>query len=209
MKLVIFGATGMVGKYLTERALADGHRVRAFGRNVFTAGFAQHDHLELIKGALFDKDDVYHALRGSDAALSVIGGSIDPLDRTRSLGMENIVRQMQRADVQRIIAVGGMGVLEDRQGRLLLRQPGYPEEYKAVGEEHFRAYSHLKNSGLRWTFVCCPDIIPAPATGSRRVASEAMPEPNSFKIQAGDLAAFMIREVQECAFLRQRVGICN
>ena len=45
MIITIFGATGTVGKELVKQALFNGHQVRAFGRNVFTAGFPEDKNL--------------------------------------------------------------------------------------------------------------------------------------------------------------------
>ncbi|MEZ5028691.1 MAG: NAD(P)H-binding protein [Ferruginibacter sp.] len=53
MKLIVFGATGMVGKMIVQQALYMGHHVKAFGRNVYTTDYLQTDNLELVKGALF------------------------------------------------------------------------------------------------------------------------------------------------------------
>ncbi|MEI9958701.1 MAG: NmrA family NAD(P)-binding protein [Ferruginibacter sp.] len=36
MNIIIFGATGLVGKQLVQQALLNGHMVKAFGRNVFS-----------------------------------------------------------------------------------------------------------------------------------------------------------------------------
>ena len=54
MELIIFGATGMVGKQLVQQALFRSHTVKAFGRNVFTTDFPKDENLILIQGALFD-----------------------------------------------------------------------------------------------------------------------------------------------------------
>ena len=94
MTLTIFGATGMVGKQLVKLALFKGYQVKAFGRNIFTAGFAEDENLQLIAGTLFDEEQVYDAVMGSDAVLSALGGGTDGTDKTRSLGMKNIVQQM-------------------------------------------------------------------------------------------------------------------
>ncbi|HNA15433.1 MAG TPA: NAD(P)H-binding protein [Ferruginibacter sp.] len=61
MNLIVFGATGLVGKQLTEQALYTGHQVRAFGRNVFTTDYLQTDNLHRVQGALFDAHEVYDA----------------------------------------------------------------------------------------------------------------------------------------------------
>src|SRR5665647_929915 len=111
MQIIIFGATGTVGKQLVKQALYKGHQVKAFGRNVFTADLPKDDLLELVQGALFDEEQVYKAIKGCDAVLSSLGGDATGADVTRSLGMKNIVAQMQKAGVHRIVAVGGMGSL--------------------------------------------------------------------------------------------------
>ena len=111
MKLIVFGATGMVGKQLVQQALFKDHEVKAFGRNVYTSGFADNNNLQLIQGALFDGNEVYNAIKGCDAILSAIGGGFDGSDKARTLGMKNMITQMKKAGIKRIIAIGGMGVL--------------------------------------------------------------------------------------------------
>ncbi len=209
MKLVIFGATGMVGKQLVQQALFAKNNVRAFGRNVFTTDYLETGNLELVQGALFDEGEVYDAIKGCDAVLSAIGGSVDGMDKTRTLGMKNIIKQMQKAGVKRIVAVGGLGVLNADENSLLVDKEDYPAEYKAVGLEHKKAYELLDASGLDWTFVCPPNIINEGPTGSFITQAGYPPEPNNFKINAGDLAMFMLKELQQNAFLKERVGISN
>lgn len=209
MKLVIFGATGMVGKELVQQALFKNHHVKAFGRNVFTTDYLQTEHLELVKGALFDEDEVFHAISGCDAVLSAIGGNADGSDKTRSLGIKNIIKQMQQAGVKRIVALGGLGILNAADAGLLIDQEDYPEKYKAVGLEHKKAYTMLEESGLDWTFVGSPDIIPAGATGSYVTNADYPPEANKYKINAGDLAMFMLNELEKNEYIQQRVGISN
>ncbi len=209
MIITIFGATGMVGKQLVKQALYKGHVVKAFGRNVFTSRFPEDEHLQLLQGALFDEEQVFNAIKGSDAVLSVLGGAFDGMDQTRSLGMKNIVAQMQKTSVKRIIALGGMGILNTAEDELIMNSKDYPVQYLPVGEEHFMAYEHLKNSDLDWTFVCPPDIIDADVTGSYQTSATYPPVPNNMKINAGDLSMFMINELSKNEYIKQRVGISN
>jgi putative NADH-flavin reductase len=209
MIITIFGATGMVGKQLVKQALYKGHTVKAFGRNVFTTGFPEDKHLQLLQGALFDEEQVLNAIKGSDAVLSVLGGAFDGTDQTRSLGMKNIVTQMQKTTVKRIIALGGMGVLNNADGEMIMNSPEYPVQYLPVGNEHLKAYKHLKNSDLDWTFVCPPDIINADVTGVYHTSSTYPPVPDNMRINAGDLSMFMLNELIKNEFLKERVGISN
>lgn len=209
MQVIVFGATGLVGKQLVKQALYKGHKVKAFGRNVFTTDFPKDDNLELVQGALFDEKEVYNAIKGCDAVLSALGGSSDGNDKTRSLGMKNIIAQMQKANVKRIIGVGNIGVLNANEDTLIIDTPDYQKEYLAVGREHLKAYESLKASSLDWTFVCCSDIINADATGVFYTKADYLPEPNNYRINAGDIALFMLNELEKNEFVQHRVGISN
>jgi hypothetical protein len=209
MKLIIFGATGMVGKQLVQQALFAKNYVKAFGRNVHTTDYLETENLELVQGALFDEGEVYNAIKGCDAVISAIGGSMDGTDKTRELGMKNIVKQMQKAGVKRIVAIGGMGVLNAGEDKLLVDTNDYPPEYKAVGFEHKKAYEILNESDLDWTFVCPPNIINEGPTGGYVTNANYPPEQNNYKINAGDLAMFILNELAKNEYVKQRVGISN
>ncbi|MFQ5448021.1 MAG: NAD(P)-dependent oxidoreductase [Saprospiraceae bacterium] len=208
MKITIFGATGMVGKYLIDQALIHNHSVRAFGRNVFTKLSTERDNLELSKGYLFDDEDIEEALEGCDAVLSAIGGDVSGMDKTRSLGMKHIVAGMEKAGIKRIVAVGGMGILQANANELLFRTPGFPQMYKPVSEEHFKAWQHLQNSSLDWTMVCPPDIQDAGFTG-KFVTKKDYPAKGLMRINSADLAEFMVRQLERDKFQHCRVGISN
>jgi uncharacterized protein len=209
MNIIIFGATGMVGKQLVKQALFNGHHVKAFGRNVFTELNMEEKNLELIKGALFDEGEVSNAIKGCDAVLSALGGGFDGTDKTRTLGIKNIITQMKKNNVKRIVAIGGLGVLNFDDGTLLLEKEDYPKEYLPVGLEHKKAYDYLNESGLDWTFVCPPNIINQEATGAFTTNANYPPEQNIYKINAGDLAMFMLNELGKNEYVKQRVGISN
>lgn len=206
MKLIVFGATGQVGVQVVKQALWRGHEVKAYGRNVHQLADG-NPKLQLIKGALFDEGDVYDAVKGCDAVISVIGGAFDGADKSRSLGMKNIVAQMQKAGVRRIIALGGMGNLNFDEHSLLIDQKDYPQEYLPVGTEHRKAFEYLQASSLDWTFVCSPDIINEGPTGNYILNKDYPPQPNLYRINAGDLAQFMLTELEENDYVQSRVGI--
>src|SRR5436309_752154 len=127
MIITVFGATGEVGKRIVQMALASGNKVRAFGRNV--EGLIDEDlrneNFTTIKGYVFSNSDTFDAIKGCDVVLSALGGAKDGTDKTRSLGTKNIITQMQKTGVKRIIAVGGSGVLEDDDFGYILNNPKY------------------------------------------------------------------------------------
>ena len=153
MKLIVFGSTGQVGEQIVKQALWRGHTVLAYGRNVFDLQM-EDDKLEKVKGALFDEGEVYRALKSCDAVLSAIGGASDGADKARSLGMKNIINQMKKAGLKRIVALGNLGILNFDESSLLIDQDDFPQEFLPVGNEHRKAYEYLMASDLDWTFVC-------------------------------------------------------
>lgn len=212
MILTIFGSTTPTGIQLVKQALHNGHTVKAFGRNVYTAGFQDDEkNLQLVAGALFDDGQVKDAIKGSDAVLSVLSGNTDGTDNTRSLGIKKIVAQMKSAGVKRIVALGGAGVLQvsDEDEGMIMDEPSFPKEALAVSLEHAKAYKTLKESGLDWTLVCTPVIVQAEPTGVIHTAAEILPVPDSGKINSGDLALFMLDELKRNEYMQHRVGISN
>lgn len=211
MHITVFGATGQVGKRIVQQALTNGFQVTAFGRNVETLIDQDNlnENLTAQKGYLFDEKDVAKAIDKADVIFSVLGGSSDGSDKTRSLGMKQIITQMQKKGKKRIIALGGMGVLNAEDNTLLLHADDYPEEYLAVGMEHLKAFELLLESNLDWSFFCPADIHDKDETGIYITSINYAPDPNHFRINAGDLAMAMLKAAINQEYIQQRVGISN
>jgi uncharacterized protein len=207
MKVIVFGATGPVGKELVKQALYDGHEVKAYGRNVIFEGLPEDKKVELVQGALFDEGDVLFAIKGCDAVLFAVAGSSDGTDKTISLGMKTVVKQMEKAGVKRIVALGGMGVLDGANEKMLMDDDDFPPKFNAVSIEYKKALAVLLNSHLDWTLVCPPAIETGAPTGIFKVTADQLPEPDSAAINTGDLALFMLKIIKQPAYLKQKTGI--
>lgn len=211
MLITIFGASGNVGKRVVSVALAKGHEVRAFGRNVegFIDADLAHRNIHAIRGYVFNEEDVFKAVQGADAVLSVLGGDFLGTDKTRSLGMKNIIHQMEKAGVKRIVALGGMGVLQQDENSIILESEHYPEQYLPVGREHLEAYNYLKESFLDWTFIGSPDIRDEEGDGLFTVKDSYVPDNNAGHIKAGNIALFMVMELEKNEHIKKAVGISD
>jgi putative NADH-flavin reductase len=206
MKIVIFGATGQVGKHIITQAIQKNFNVRAFGRNVFELP-DQQKNLELIRGTVFDTEDIRNAVSGCHAVISVLNGATDGEDKTRSLGIKNIVAEMKHTGVRRIVSLGGKGVLDHPEGGLLMDDTDYPVKLLPLAKEYRLAWEYLKDSGLDWTYVCPGVIVDSPPTGSFVIAENQVPEPDTNEISSGDLAFFILEELEKNRHLFQRIGI--
>lgn len=206
MKITVFGATGMVGKYIINEAIGRLNTVRAFGRNVFEELSTERTYLELFRGYLFSEGDIKKALKGSDAVLSAIGGAADGTDKARSIGMKKIVSVMEKRDPKRIIAIGDQSLLNADESTLIYESPDYPQKHLPLALEHLAAYQTLAQSSLNWTMVCPPDIRDAGPTGGYHLRRNYPAEGQAF-INAGDIADFMVKELVNNEYLQCRVGI--
>lgn len=208
MKVIVFGANGRTGKYIVQYALDAGHKVTAYLRDKNKLSIA-HNNLLFIEGDAYDNDKIEMAIQGHNVVISALGQS-DITGQVNLMGdaMQLIIPAMKKHGVKRVLAVGGLGVLQANETTVRMDMPGFPDVYRPVSEGHFRVYMLLKDSGLNWTFVCCPDIPDAPKTGSYKVEKDYAATGN-FTINTGDIADFMVKEMEADNFLGTRVGISN
>jgi len=89
MKLVIFGATGSVGRLVVDQALALGHEVIAFTRNP-QALQIEHDNLSRVTGDVLNPLEVSDVIKGADGVLVSLG-SCKLTGEVRSVGTQHIV----------------------------------------------------------------------------------------------------------------------
>lgn len=66
MKIIVFGATGGVGREVVKQAAENGHEVTAFLRTPAKLEF-EHANLKIIQGDAFNPSEVAAAIAGHDA----------------------------------------------------------------------------------------------------------------------------------------------
>ncbi|MDX1521840.1 MAG: SDR family NAD(P)-dependent oxidoreductase, partial [Anaerolineae bacterium] len=71
-KVVVFGATGGVGRQLVAQALEQGHAVTAFARTPAKLDI-NHENLTVVQGDVMDAASVERAMQGQEAVLAALG----------------------------------------------------------------------------------------------------------------------------------------
>ena len=206
MKVVIFGSTGRTGQHLIHSALEAGFDVTAFARipdNVTV----RHTRLTLFQGDATNAVSVESAIIGKDAVLSAVGTDLGQTN-LRQKAIENMIAAMQKHHIRRIIAIGGMGVLQASAEIQIFQTHGFPQEFIPVSQDHNSAFEALQRSGLDFTFMCPPTILEGVKTENYIVEADYPPKGN-FQINTADLADFMVKELQEPRFIGRRVGIAS
>jgi putative NADH-flavin reductase len=72
MNVLIFGATGGTGRALVRQALAQGHVVTAFVRDLKKIK-TRHQNLRVVQGDILDYESVEAAVKNQDAVVSALG----------------------------------------------------------------------------------------------------------------------------------------
>src|SRR5687768_9163095 len=115
MRLIIFGATGSVGRQLVMQALELGHEVTAFTRNTDSLKEIPNKNLHIRQGDVLNAISVYEAVKGHDAVMCSLGAGRKGV--VRSKGTENIVNAMKQAGIKRFICQSTLGT-GDSNGNL-------------------------------------------------------------------------------------------
>jgi putative NADH-flavin reductase len=209
MKLVLFGATGMVGSRIATEASARGHQVLAVSRS----GQSPVPGVTATAADATDPDQVAEVARGADVVASAC---VPPRDGSDPRGPflalnESLVAGVRAAGVGRLMVVGGAGGLEVAPGQALSDQPGFPEAYLPEAHAHraVLAYYRALDDGPDWTYVSpAAEIAPGTRTGRFRVDGDRFMTDDQGRslISAEDYAVAFVDELEQHAHPRARMS---
>lgn len=207
MKVIVFGATGKIGRVATQQLLEDGHDVTAFARDTSKFGSSRPG-LSAFSGDVFSFEAVSEAVKGHDAVLIVLGAGTQRNSTVRSAGTLNIIRAMQQHGVQRLICQSTLGAHES-WGNLnfFWKRIMFGAVLRPVFKDHELQESMVRASGLRWTIVRPSAFDESPATGRFVEDVPASARRLALKIPLADLAGFLSRQVSDTRYLHRAVGI--
>ncbi len=205
MKIIIFGATGSLGRHLVEQALAQGEEVTAFLRNA-SAMSVDHENLRLIEGDVLDPVAVDQAVAGHDAALIALGAGRK--GGVRALGTKHIVDAMERHGVRRLVSQSTLGAGDSHThlnffwkhvmfGWLLRQAMADHEEQEAV----------IRQSSLDWINVRPAAFTDGPVTGDYKFAFPQSEKDLSLKISRADVANVMLKQMTDDTHLHASPGL--
>lgn len=207
--VVVIGASRGIGLETVRRALAAGHRARAFARGA--GGIAiDHPQLEKMTGDALDAEAVAKAIEGADAVIQSLGASeraqpwvIVAGTRVFSSATRILVDAMRKAQVRRLLAITGIGAGDSRgHGGLLYDALVFPLLLKRIYDDKDVQEQMIKASGLEWTIVRPGLLTDGPATGQAR----ALIDPGQWRagsVSRADVADFLVREAFERRFVGQ------
>jgi len=106
MKLVLFGASGAIGKRVLTEALARGHEVKAIMRHPEQLGI-KHPCLKVEKGNILDLSQVTRAVIDADAVLLAVGSRDTEPPQMIVDAAHALIAGLVQAKIERLIVVPG------------------------------------------------------------------------------------------------------
>lgn len=206
MKVVLYGASGMIGSRILRELLSRGHEVTAVVRNTTKVTVP---HVSIRQGDVLDPESVTDTARGADAAISAYS---PPADDTQKLitATKALLKGLNAAGVTRLIMVGGAGSLEVAPGVQLFETPDFPPAWKPYGIAHRDALSVLKTSDLEWTNLS-PGALSEPGerTGQYRTGRNSLvvDKNGESRISAEDYALALVDELEKAQHVRERFTV--
>ncbi|MEU0569834.1 NAD(P)-dependent oxidoreductase [Nonomuraea sp. NPDC005983] len=198
MKILLFGATGMVGQRIVTELRNRGNDVTALSRSGPDKG---------------DVADTATLARGYDVVISAIAPPRDGTEPAPPFLAANraLIDGVRKAGVRRLIVVGGAGSLQVAPGLDLVDTPDFPEMYKKeslAAREVLKLYREVDD--VDWTYVSpAAEIGPGERTGVYRIGGDQLltdARGRSY-ISAEDFAVAIADEVENGAHPRKRITV--
>jgi hypothetical protein len=214
MKVVLYGATGMIGSRILKELLSRGHTVTAVLRD--PSKLKPQANLTIEKGDLLDAKSIAKLAWGAEVIVSSYGPPSgaqgpDPSQVNQLLeAARALIDGTRRAGSPRLIVVGGAGSLEVSPGLQIVDAPTFPEAYKPVALAHRDAFYELRKCDLNWTYFSPAMMIqPGERTGKFRLGQNALvsDDKGNSSISAEDYAVALVDEVEQGRHTRQRFTI--
>jgi putative NADH-flavin reductase len=214
MRIVLFGATGNIGRRIVDEALQRGHTVTGVVRDPEKVK-SPDPRVRLVKGDATDPESVANVVRGADVIISAISPRPNPRGRAApslAQAAKALLEGARKAGVKRLLVVGGAGSLEVTPGKRLMDAPGFPAAYKPEAQEGADSLDvyRREGSGVDWTFLSpAAEIGPGSRTGRYRSTDDqflADPQGHS-RISYEDYAMALVDELERPKHKGKRFGV--
>lgn len=201
MKVIIFGASGGIGKFAVQHALEKGYDVKAFLRNPSKLTI-KHKNLTIIQGGINNYNDIKNAIFDCDAVIWCIGIPMKRYKHMESLdGHKNLLKAMNECGIKRLIdwATPSVRFKKDKKSFITV-VPGFMAGilFPMAKKEIIYIADMITASKLKWTIVRFMAPKDTPFTGNVKVGFGDTKM--SFNISRADIGAFMVEQLSNKSY---------
>jgi nucleoside-diphosphate-sugar epimerase len=208
MNIAVFGATGLTGSEVVQRALAAGHRVTALVRNPEAVG-TRHERLTVIGGSPVSPSDVHACVRGADVVIHCLGVGGKGTGGPTTLVSDSVklaLAAMQDHGVARIVCMSNVGTSGSGSWLVRVVLPLVFRWLRPILDDKLRMESALRASPVEWVAVRLVGIKQGPAKPVRVTADG---KGLGLTITASSIAEFLLARTTGAEFVRQTPSISN
>lgn len=212
MKIVVIGATGMVGSRVTHEAAARGHAVTAISRSGSSTQWPAG--VEDVAASALDRTVLDARLRPADAVVLAIRPATG--EGGAALTATSTVLAAAASSATRVLVVGGSGPLRTPEDprRRLIDDPAYvPEEWCAIAAFSVDQLEVCRaEPAADWVYLSPPAILePGERSGRYRSGTDsALVAPDgSCRISAEDLAVAVVDELESGARASRHITVAD
>ncbi len=212
-KIVLIGASGFVGSAILNEALNRGIKVTAVVRNPEGVKIS-NPNVTIVKADVSDAGKVAELCKGADAVISAYNpGWTNPAIYEETLKVyPQILAGVKKADIKRLLIVGGAGTLFVAPGLRVVDSGAIPTEImggvKSLGEFYLNTLMNEKE--IDWIFFSpAGSLEPGERTGNYRLGKDDLILNNKgeSKISVQDYAKAMVDELENPQHHRERFTI--
>ena len=210
MRVLIVGASKGIGLETSRQALDAGHNVRALARSA-TAIAVSNPSLDKIRGDALKSEVVEAALVGMDVVIQTLGVGLGDLFRPVHLFSDAtrvLIAAMRSQGVKRLICVTGFGAGDSRASISCLQRLPFQIVFGRAYDDKSLQEKLIKESELDWTIARPGVLTSGPRTGRYRILAEASQWRNGI-ISRADVAEFLVRQVEDQAYIRKIPVLIN
>jgi len=209
MRLLLYGATGMIGQRILAEAVERGHEVTAAARNPDRVqalpGVTPH------QGDVLNGDSVAGLAEGHDAIVSAVGPG-HAADPSFLVEAARVLISAAEWTGARLVVLGGTVCTEDEPGLLPAATTDFAATWMGLVPAHREALDLYRAAPSRvgWTYVSPAATVElGQRTGHYRTGEDELvvDEDGRSRISAEDLAAAILDEVEQPRHRRQRVTV--
>ena len=210
VKVAIIGASGFIGSYVRDEALARGHQVTAIVRHPEKIT-VQDPRLNVVKADILE-GRLDELVKGHDAVISgySAGRSSSRVYDEQIEGYKAIISAVKKSGIKRLLVVGGASTLEVSPGVQLIDTMSPEQITQGMLATREMLYMLRKEKELEWTFLSpAATIAPGERTGHYRVGKDELVKnkEGESKVSTRDYAVAMLDELENPQHIRERFTI--
>lgn len=198
MKIVLYGATGNIGRRILAELLSRGHKVTAVLRDPAKLTEANAN-LTKKQGSLESIEAIASDMTGADAVVSAYAPPADNTDKLLDV-VKNLTAAAKKTGV-RLLIVGGAASLEVAPGVTVLDAGHLPAEWLPIATAHARALEYLRTiNDANWTYFSPAALIePGPRSSNFRLGKDKLivNDAGESRISMEDYAVALADELED------------